>query len=187
MAKITRESIDRFFDYDVHVESRTVYIGDDGENGINSVVAERAIKALHVLGTVPEKPITIYLNSGGGCCMNGMAIYDAIKYCPCEVTVYATGSAMSMGSVILQAADVRIIYPNAIVMIHDGSLSITAEARTVFNWAESQRKWNELMYKIFAERSGKPAAFWRKKCATDYIMTAKEALAVGLVDSIFGQ
>ena len=187
--RLVRESIDRFYDYDIHVETRAIYIGDEKDDGVNQRTSEFAVKALHMLANASqEKEITIYLNSFGGCWFNGMAVYDSIKACPCPVTIYVVGSAMSMGSIILQAADNRIIYPNATVMVHDGyETRVDDIPRTFQNWAEYSKKSQRVMYNIYAERSGRSAAFWRKKCAADLILTAQEAKELGLVDSIYGE
>ncbi len=187
MARITKESIDRFYDNHLHLDTRTVFIGDDGDDGVDAKMSQNVIKTFHILGLTPEKPITIYLNSFGGCWFNGMAIYDAIKTCPCPTTIYVCGAAMSMGSIILQAASERIIYPNATLMLHDGYESRVGDIpQTFINWAEYSKKTRAMMYEIYAGRTGRSAQFWRKKCAADYILTAKEALALGLVDSIYG-
>lgn len=190
MARIVKESIDRFYDYDLHIESRAVYIGDgDGEEGsgeIDSRVSQRAIKGLHILSSAAaDKPIIVFINSFGGCFYNGMAIYDAIKACPCHITAYVFGSAMSMGSLILQAADTRLIYPHATMMLHDGYDTRVGDVpQTFFNWAEYSKKMRNVMYQIYAERSGQKPSFWRKKLSNDLILTAKEALELGLVDGI---
>lgn len=184
---LAREGIDRFFDYDIHVDSRTIWIGD-GDEQLDKQSAQHAVKALHLLGTTPDKPISILLNSFGGCWFNGMAIYDAIKASPCHIDIVVVGAAMSMGSIILQAADTRIIYPNATVMVHDGYEGMSDVTPLTFqNWAEHSKKLRTSMYRIFAERSGKPVSFWRKKCAADLILTAQEAKELGLVDSIYGE
>jgi ATP-dependent Clp protease protease subunit len=188
MSKSSKESIDRFFEHHLHIETRTIFLGDDEGDGINASVARNVIKGLHLLGASPEKPITIYINSFGGCWFNGMAIYDAIKASPCEITAYVVGAAMSMGSIFLQAADNRIIYPNATIMVHDGYESrVDDTPKTFQNWAEYSKKSQQMMYAIYAERSGKPTGFWRRKCAADLILSAKEAKELGLVDSIFGE
>ena len=181
--KIVRESIDRFFDYDVNVESRTIYIGAED---VGFSMAEHAIKGLHLLQTMsPEKEIFILLNTFGGCWFNGMAIYDAIIACPCHVTITVIGSAMSMGSIILQAADTRLIHPNATLMVHDGYETRVDDIPTSFQrWAEYSKVSQKRMYEIFASKTGKPLGYWRKKCSADTILTAKEALSIGLVDNI---
>ena len=191
MSKVVRESIDRFFDYDIHPESRTIYAGcvysdSEGSSGVETHMAERVIKALHTFSATPDKPVKIILNSPGGNFYDGMAIYDAIKACPCHVTIEVFGQAMSMGSIILQAADERVMHPNAVIMIHDGEDSYSGHQRNFEMWAKEGLRIRKLMYEIYAEASEKDAKYWEKKCAFDCILPADEAVKEGLADSIFG-
>ena len=97
-------------------------------------MAERAIKALHILdSTAPtgDKPITVIMNNPGGDEYHGMAIYDAIKSCKNHVTIVVFGMAMSMGSIILQAADKRVMSANSRVMIHYGTWGINDHPKKV--------------------------------------------------------
>jgi len=184
MPKLPKESIDRFFEHGVHVESRTIVLREN--DGMDQDTAADIIKAFRLLSD-GDKPIKLLISSFGGCWFSGLAIYDTIKACPCQVEAYALGPCMSMGSVILQAADVRVAYPNAVLMIHDGTEDIRdALPQSFINWADYAKKSRDLMYSIYAERSGRPKSFWRKKCANDTILTAAEAKEWGLVDSIFG-
>jgi len=185
--RVTKESIDRLFDYDVHVETRTIYIGDSTEGELDYLTAKNTIKALHILQSFSiDRPINVILNTFGGCWYNGMAIYDAVRGCPCHVVVTAIGAAMSMGSIILQAADERVIYPNATLMIHDGYETRVDDAPNTFqNWAEHSKVCQARMYAIYSERSGKQPGFWKRKCASDSILTAEKAVEIGLADRIF--
>lgn len=184
--KLVRENIDRWFDYDIHLETRTIYVGDSTEDEVGPLLAERVIKALLLLSAHKEEPIKIILNTMGGCWHNGMAIYDAIKANPCHVVVEVMGSAMSMGSVILQAADERVLHPNATVMIHDGSEFFQGHARNMEVWGAQSKVVRKRMYEIYAERSGKPVTYWEKRCTIDYVLTAAEAVQEGLADKIYG-
>lgn len=188
MSKIVKEGIDRFYDYDLHLETRTIFLADGDDGEINAAVANKFIKSLHLLVAQGiDKPISVYVNSFGGCWYNGMAIYDAIKFCPAVVNAFIVGTAMSMGSIVIQAADKRIIYPNATVMVHDGTFSQDSMAPASFqNWADHYKKIQPRMYRIYAERTGKSAGFWRRKCNADLILSATEALELGLVDEIYG-
>jgi ATP-dependent Clp endopeptidase proteolytic subunit ClpP len=178
-----KDSIDRFFDYDIHVESRTVYLGD-GDEGVDRLMAAKLIKAMHLLNVVDDA-ITILLNSFGGCWYNGLAIFDAIASSPCHVTAEVLGAAMSMGAVILQAADERVLHRHASLMLHDGFETRTGDIPKTFeNWAEESKRSRRQMYRIFADRSGQPASYWERVCASDFILTAEEAKSEGLVDRI---
>lgn len=183
--RIARDSVDRFFDTHLHMETRTVYLGDE-EDGVDRTTAKNMIKAFHLLmADSKEKPITLYINSEGGCWYNGMAVYDMIKNCPCHVTAYVVGMAMSMGSIILQAADTRIMYPNSTLMIHDGTIAVEGIPKSFQNWAEHFKINQQLMYKVYSERTGKPIAYWRRQCAADFVLNASQAKEMGLVDDIY--
>lgn len=184
-----KDSIDRFFDYDIHVETRTIFISDMEDGiGVGPLMAERLLKALHLLAAQDkEKPIKIILNSKGGNWDDGMACYDAIAACPCHVTIEVYGSCMSMATVILQAADARVLAQNSTFMIHDGSDFFEGEAKSFERWGERSKKIRTRMYEIYSERSKKDARFWQKKCASDLILTAQEAIDLGLADKILGE
>jgi len=200
MSKLNKESIDRFFDYDVHPETRTIYLGsinydpEHGESGTDGAMAERLIKGLHILdSSAPDgdKPITIIMNNPGGDVYHGLAIYDAIKACKNHITVKVFGHAMSMGSIILQAADRRIMAPNSKMMIHYGSWGINDHAKNFQNWAVESKKFMSFMEQIYLEKiqekhSGFKLAKIKEMCDFDTVFTAKEALDLGLIDEIIG-
>lgn len=182
-----KEVSDQFFEFDVHLESRTIYLGDSSDDkSVGPEMASKFIKAMHLLHESGGAPIKILMNTIGGCVYSGFAIYDCIKTSPCEVTIEVIGSAMSMGAYILQGADVRVIYPNAVIMLHDGTESIDAGVRSFENWATFSRLSRKASYDILSERTGKSARYWEKKCTDDYILDAKQALKENLVDRIAG-
>lgn len=184
-SSLYRDSIDRFFDNDLHLETRTIFISDqpDGE-GVDTQMAEKIIKSLHLLSSQNLNPIKIILNSKGGSWYDGMACYDAIASCPCPVEIEAIGACMSMATIILQAGDKRTVYPNTTFMIHDGSDSFQGDAKDFESWGEESKRVRQKMYEIYAKASNKPANFWKKKCTTDFILTAEEAVELGLADNI---
>lgn len=187
----TKDSIDRYFDYDLHLESRTLWLGSvhvdmETESGTDASMAERAVKALHLLSQGPKahEPILIQMNNLGGSWYHGMAVYDAIRACPAHVRIEASGFCMSMGSCILQAGDERILTPNARVMIHDGHEGFAGHARNFEAWGHESKRIRQEMYRLYAERSGQPVGYWAKRCIIDYILTAQQAVQEGLADSI---
>lgn len=200
MAKLVKESIDRFYDYDIHTETRTIYIGsvssdaEHGDSGTDAAMAERAIKALHILDSVApsgDKPITIIMNNPGGDEYHGMAIYDAIKACKNHVTIIVFGMAMSMGSIILQAADKRVMSPSSRIMIHYGTWGVHDHSKISYNWTEEGKKFDAWMEELYLEKiKQKKPDFTLKKvkemCNFDTFFDAKKALEYGLVDEILG-
>ena len=97
------DDIEVFFEQGLYVPTRTIYMGEILDGGTDHVMAERVIKALHVLDANSEAPIAILMNNPGGDEYHGLAIYDAILGCKNHVAITAYGHAMSMGSIILQA------------------------------------------------------------------------------------
>jgi ATP-dependent Clp protease protease subunit len=186
--KLTRESIDRFYDYDLHVETRTIYLGDTTESGeIDPELASKVVKSLHVLQSINKEAIRVLMNTNGGCWHDGLAIYDMLQGSECHITIEVIGAAMSMGAIVLQAADERVIHPNGVLMLHNGSVAMDSEAKTFENWAQFSKRSRHKAYAIFAGRTGKTVKYWEKVCSSDYILDAKDALKEGLVDRIVGE
>lgn len=197
--RLNRDDVDKFHDYSLYVPTRTIYMGsenvsEDGEQeaGVNSTMAERQIKNLHILDAASEEPIMIVMNNPGGDVNHGLAIYDAIKACRSHVTVKVFGYAMSMGSIILQAADERIMSENASQMIHYGTMGIQSHVKTVYKHAdESKRidKWMETMYlnKIKEKNPHFTLARLQRMLHHDTFLTAKQSVELGLADKILGE
>ena len=181
---VKRESIDRLFDYDVLIESRLIVLADAGEDGVDDAMANKFLKAMCLLENANTNPIRIILKSIGGDIFNGMAIFDSIQQSKCHMLMEVYGAAMSMGGVILQAADERVMQPHALLMLHDGTFGVDDTTRTFENWAVVAKALRRQMYEILAQRTGRTIRHWEKMCQSDYILTAKEALAAGLIDRI---
>ena len=168
---------------------------EHGESGTDPVMAERVIKALHILDNAApsgDQPITILMNNPGGDEYDGMAIYDAIKACKNHVTIVVYGKAMSMGGIILQAADRRVMSPNSRFMMHYGTFGINANAKDVYQWVEDNKKIDTLMEDIFLEKMAvKNPAITRKHLQNmlkaDFIADAAESVKLGLADAVLGE
>ena len=139
------DSVSNWFDYNLDIDSRIIYMGSvynnsEGESGVDSFMAEYFIKAMQLMeAKESEKPVTVIMNNPGGDWYHGMAIYDAIKHSSCFCTIKVFGHAMSMGSLILQAADHRIMMPNSRFMIHYGYNSVNNHSRIYEKWSEENK------------------------------------------------
>jgi len=137
----------------------------------------------------PGEPIKIVLNSPGGAVFPGLALFDFlqdIKGRGHQLTVKTIGYAASMGGVLLQAGDERIMSPNSFLMIHEisfGMLGVKlqeAEDEVAF----ARRLWHKLVH-ILAERSVYThAQILRKSKPKDWWIEADEALKAGFIDRI---
>ncbi len=194
MARINRDDVDKLYDYDLYIPSRTIYMGsvesdiENGESGVEAVMAERVIKALHLLDQKNE-PITIIMNNPGGDWFHGMAIYDAIKGCQSHITIKVYGMAMSMGAVILQAADKRVMMPSSKFMMHYGYMGFAGHSKTFDKWGDENKRINKEMEQIFLDKIQETdPSFTLKQLEElldhDTIYTAQETVNMGLADEV---
>lgn len=193
------EDIELFHGYGLHIPTRTIFMGSEsssdmaietgGESGTDHTMAEKVIKNLHILTRLSNDPITIIMDNVGGDVYRGIAIYDAIRACTCEVTIVVRGHAMSMGAYVLQGADRRVLAPGSKVMIHYGQISISGEALTVYKWIEEYKKEDRKMEKVLLEKIQEKQPHFtlqrlKRMLSNDTIFSAEEAIGMGLADEI---
>lgn len=187
MAQLRRDDSDRFFDYDLHVPSRTIFVGGE----VEEQMAELALKGFHLLVAANRDPIKVIMNSPGGDEYHGLAIYDAIATCPAHVTVLAYGHCMSMGSWIMQAADDRILAPRSTMMIHYGTWAVDDSVRAVRSCVKEMERINLLMEEAYLCRMKErdpafPLRKLRRMLDDDTYIPPVEAVELGLADRILG-
>lgn len=199
--RLNKDELERYFQHSVDVANRVLYISsgqytEEGEaTGVDSELAERVIKSLHVLDhqfEADDKPITIQLNCNGGNYVDGMAIYDAIRECKNHITIKVYGQASSMGSIILQAGDTRIMAPNSIMVLHYGYFGVEDVSKSATNHADFEKKTRMLLDKMYLTKiKEKKPKFKLSKLQEmlnfDTILTAEEAVDMGLADSVLGE
>jgi ATP-dependent Clp endopeptidase proteolytic subunit ClpP len=161
---------------------------EDGE--IDCTTASRFLKAMTILENKAGcEEITVLLNSPGGEWYHGMAIYGKILACEKYVNVLVFGHAMSMASVILQAGDRRLLHPDAMLMIHDGTDFAEGHPRKVERQAAEIKRVRMQMYEIYLRRIREKHADYRlndivKRCDHDSYLTAQQAIDLGLADGL---
>jgi ATP-dependent protease ClpP protease subunit len=151
------DSVWSWFDHNVDLESRTIYMGslssdfDSNESGVDHLMAEYIIKGIHLLESRSDDDITIIMNNPGGDWYHGLAIYDAVKYSICHCTIRVYGHAMSMGSLILQAADSRVMMPNSKFMIHYGYNGSVGHTKSFERSADESKRIGFQMENIYLD------------------------------------
>lgn len=148
--------------------------------------------ALNILRTQQDdRPIRMYLSTPGGDVEAGLGIYDTLCTVP-NLEIVVVGYAYSMGIIILQAADTRIMMPNSTIMAHWGRQGV--EDTNPENYERKQKFQKSLDDKcdnILLERMRKKTrSMTLKKVKTltafDWYLAPKEAIKVGLADVIWG-
>lgn len=193
--KHVRDDLERFHDYSIYLPNRTIYMGSEehhiehGESGTDGAMAERTVKNLHILDSLSSEPIHIIMNNIGGDEYSCFAIIDAIRQCKSNVTVTAMGHAMSAGSLILQAADERVMAPLAVQMMHYGTWGCVDHSKTFQKWAREGKRideWMEQYYLARIHEKNPKFSITKLKQMLDHdtFLTAEESLALGLCDAI---
>ena len=106
------------------------------------------------------------------------------------MTFTVRGLAASMATVLVQAADERVIGPESFFMVHELSAQTSGKIGDLEDAMKFYRKLNSRIADIYVERSeGKCSrdefeAMWARQ---DVWLTAEEALRYGFVDRIEGR
>lgn len=174
--------------YDIYsrlLKDRIIFLGDE----VNSATANLVVAQLLFLDAEGEGDISLYINSPGGSVYDGLAILDTMNQIKSDVATYGVGLQASMGAVLLASGTKgkRYMLPHAKTMIHQPSSGTKGKVTDMeIDLKEGLAVKNELV-KILVEATGKKESDLRNDMERDYWMTAKEALAYGLIDQIVGR
>lgn len=199
MARHNNDHLENAHEHGIYVPSRTIFMEssqdeEGGEDGVNYAMAMKFVKNLHILEKLSQDPITIIMNTTGGDVWQGMAIYDAIRAAKSHVTIKVVGNACSMGSIILQAADDRVLMPHAHVMFHLGTPEPTGNnIHELINAAQYELEFgnrlDKLLFDRIKEKYDRDLKAFTKQRFQDMnfkgkYLHAEEAVEMGLADRI---
>ena len=172
--------------YDIYsrlLKDRIIFLGAE----VTDVSASLIVSQLLFLESEdPGKDISLYINSPGGSVTAGMAIYDTMQYIKCDVSTICMGMAASMGAFLLAggAKGKRMALPNAEIMIHQPSGGAQGQATDIKIVADHILKTKKKLNEILAANTGQPLEVIAADTERDNYMSAEEAVAYGLIDSI---
>ena len=172
--------------YDIYsrlLKDRIIFLGEE----VTDVSASLVVSQLLFLESEdPNKDISLYINSPGGSVTAGMAIYDTMQYIKCDVSTICMGMAASMGAFLLAggAKRKRMALPNAEIMIHQPSGGAQGQATDIKIVADHILKTKKKLNEILAANTGQPLEVIAADTERDNYMSAEEAVAYGLIDSI---
>jgi ATP-dependent Clp protease protease subunit len=172
--------------YDIYsrlLKDRLIFIVGPVEDYMaNLVVAQ----LLFLESENPDKDIHIYINSPGGSVSAGLAIYDTMQFIKPDVSTTCVGLAASMGAVLLAggAAGKRFTLPNSKIMIHQPSAGFQGQASDIDIHARDVMETKARLNAILAKHTGQTVDRIKADSDRDNFMTAEQARAYGLVDSM---
>lgn len=172
--------------YDIYsrlLKDRIIVLSDE----INDVTASLVVaQMLFLEAEDPDKDIQLYINSPGGSITAGFAIYDTMQYVKPDVSTICVGMAASMGAFLLAAGakGKRFALPNSEIMIHQPLGGVRGQATDIKIHTEWLMKIKHKLNVILSERTGQPLEKIERDVERDFFMSAEEAKAYGIVDSV---
>lgn len=200
-------SLHDIHDYNVDIENREIYLhsifseDDNIEPGVDYRSAITFEKNLRYLNTLSLDPILVHMHLPGGDWQDCLGIYDNIRNSKSKVCIVAYAKVESSSTVLLQAADLRILSANTNFLIHYGSISVDNEHKAALSTVQWSERESEKMIDIFTEKCIKSKLAkdknWKRmivkkhivnQLATkrDWILTAEQAVEYGFADGILG-
>ncbi len=139
---------------------------------------------LDALGDIST--LNIYINSPGGDCFAGQAIYSMLKRHKAYKTVYIDGLAASMASVVACVGDKVIMPSNAMMMIHNPWMLACGNANDFRTLAGTLDKVAELSINVYKDKTGMRNTEIKAIMDAETWMSAQDALDLGFCDKIEG-
>ncbi|AVO23629.1 ClpP-like protease [Mycobacterium phage RiverMonster] len=170
-------------------------------DGVNDYSVEACLNQLALWHREdPNCDMHIVMNSPGGSVIAGMHLFDQIAAYSTrpwdtsdrpkgthKTTMTVRGMAASMGGILLQSVDERIIGPEAYLMIHEISAGTGGKIGEIEDMVGWYRHLCARIAKVFVHRAGGKItaeefdAGWKR---TDWWLDSDEALRYGFVDRI---
>lgn len=172
--------------YDIYsrlLKERIIFLGEE----VNETTASLIVAQLLFLESEdPAKDVHLYINSPGGSVTAGMAIYDTMHYIKCDVSTICIGMAASMGAFLLAGGQKgkRFALPNAEIMIHQPSGGAQGQATDIKIVADRIIDMRKKLNGLLSENTGQPLEVIEVDTERDHYMSAEEAKAYGLIDSV---
>ncbi len=143
----------------------------------------------------PGEAIEVVFFSPGGAVFPGMQLFDFLQWLKGEghkITTTATGFAASMGGILIQAGDLRVMTRESWLMVHEIASGASGKTSDLEDEVEFMKRVQARVMQIFADRAaatGRPKAISKarlKRLSTrkDCWLSSQEAYDFGLVDEV---
>lgn len=172
--------------YDIYsrlLKDRIVMLGTEIDDDVANVIVAQL---LFLESEDPDKDINLYINSPGGDITALFAIYDTMQYVQPNIATICLGQAASAAAVLLAAGTPgkRMALPHARVLIHQPYAGAQGQATDIELAAKEIMRMRTLLDEILAEHTGQPVERIHNDTDRDFVMSAEEAKAYGIIDEV---
>ena len=138
------------------------------------------------LAEIPESAtIELHINSYGGSVKEGIAIYNQLKQKKCkEIVAYVDGFAYSIASIIMQAADRRVMGLGTSLLIHNMWMSVAGNADELRKAADDLDVLMESNRQIYMERVNITEDELIELLNNESYLTPEQAVEMGFADEV---
>jgi ATP-dependent Clp protease protease subunit len=175
---------ERAFDiYSRMLRERVVFLGNPIDDAVGNLIVAQL---LFLDAEDPGKDIALYINSPGGATTDLFAIYDTMQHLGSDVATYCLGQAASAAAVLLAAGTPgkRFALPNSRVLLHQPHGGMEGQSTDLEIHAREAIRQRRRMEELVAEHTGQPLERVTADLDRDFILTADEAMAYGVVDEV---
>jgi ATP-dependent protease ClpP protease subunit len=157
--------------------------------GIDPASADKLVADIHAAEVAKSEAILLVLNTPGGYIDAGQRIMKAITGTKLKVVCLVNGQAASMGYLVLEVCDARLMTENSTLVAHEPFIEVPEATQltraTLAEFTVRQAKLAD-MYALQGALRLKISLpqFRHRIFKRDYMMTTAEALKIGAIDGV---
>ncbi len=173
--------------YDIYsrlLQERIVFVTGQVDDAMANVVIAQL---LFLERADPDRDIDLYINSPGGSVSAGLAMYDTMQLIKPNVATICAGLAASAASLLLTggAPGKRMALPYNKILIHQPSIGqIGGQATDIEITARELVATRRIIAGIYEQTTHKPVEDILRDLERDFYMSAEEAQAYGIIDTV---
>jgi ATP-dependent Clp protease protease subunit len=172
--------------YDLYsrmLKEHVIFLGTPIDDTISNLICAQM---LFLESENADKPISLYINSPGGEITALLAIYDTMRYVGTEIHTFCYGQAASAAAVLLAGGTKgrRYALPHARILMHQPYGGAAGQATDIEIQAREILRMKDLLNQMLSEDTGQPFERVSKDTERDFIMSAEEAQAYGVIDEV---
>jgi ATP-dependent Clp protease protease subunit len=164
------------------LKERTIFCNTQVEDQMASSI----IAQLLFLESESTAPITMFVMSPGGHVSSGLAIVDCMNFVKPEIHTIGMGMIASMGSFIAMSGTKgkRFLLPTTRTLVHQPSGGAQGQATDIERQAREILKLKTMLTQRYVDNCGGTYEEWEARMDRDTVLSATEALELGLADKI---
>jgi ATP-dependent Clp protease protease subunit len=176
--------------YDIYsslLSERIIFLGTEIDDGVANVVIAQL---LHLDWSIPDREISIYINSPGGSFTSLMAIYDTMTFVGAPISTFCVGQAASTAAVLLSAGEPgrRFVLEHARVLLGQPSGGVQQGMVSDLSLqAKEMLRIRSQVEEVLSRHTHLDVATLRADMDRDKVFTAREAVEYGLADEVISQ